>query len=56
MGSQDADLPVEVGAAAVVDIIKNADRSFNGKFQNIRVAGWENREGSNVYDGKAPPW
>jgi hypothetical protein len=45
-----------VGAKAVVDVILKADQSFNGVYQNIKVAGWENATGRNQYDGKSPPW
>ena len=56
LGSQYADLEVEVGVAATLKIILEADRSFNGKFQNIHVPGWENADGPNQYDGKEMPW
>ncbi|KAF9238165.1 hypothetical protein DTO027I6_7872 [Penicillium roqueforti] len=56
LGSKRADLPVEVGAEKVLDIIQKATPEQNGKFVNIHVPGWEKREGSNQYDGKEIPW
>ena len=56
MGSQNADLDVDVGAKAVLDILLNSTPELNGAFQNIRVPGWENVEGPNQYDGRAVPW
>jgi hypothetical protein len=56
MGSQDADLPVEVGARQTLDIIHRSTKEDNGKFWNIHVAGWETAPGPNQYDGKELPW
>lgn len=56
MGSQSADLDVDVGAKAILDITLNSKPEFNGTFQNIRVAGWEDKEGPNRYDGKQVGW
>jgi hypothetical protein len=56
MGSAAADLPVEVGAKAVIDIIMAADQDANGKFANIHVPGLECHPGFKQYDGKIPPW
>ncbi|KPI37268.1 C-factor [Cyphellophora attinorum] len=52
-----ADLEVSVGVKAVLDIVFGAGPEQNGKFLNIRVAGWEeNTKGPNKYDGKEIPW
>jgi hypothetical protein len=51
-----ADLSVEEGAKATLDRIMNAGKEENGKFLNIRVKGWEKKEGLNQYDGGNPPW
>lgn len=56
MGSQNADLDVEVGVKAVKDVILSAGREDNGMFLNIRVPGWEDAEGPNQYDGLVQPW
>ncbi|CAI7616739.1 unnamed protein product [Penicillium glandicola] len=56
LGSDRADLPVEIGAEKVLDIIKKATPEQNGKYVNIHVPGWETREGPNQYDGKEIPW
>ncbi|KAJ6138821.1 Short-chain dehydrogenase/reductase SDR [Penicillium samsonianum] len=56
LGSQRADLPVEVGAEKILDIIQKATPEQNGRFVNIHVPGWETREGPNQYDGKDIPW
>ncbi|QIW98339.1 hypothetical protein AMS68_003857 [Peltaster fructicola] len=55
LGSQNADLPVEVGVKSVLDIIHGSTTADNGKFRNIRVAGWENAK-PNWYDGAEVPW
>ncbi|KAJ6188089.1 hypothetical protein N7519_002997 [Penicillium mononematosum] len=56
LGSRRADLPVEVGAEKVLDIIQEVTPEQNGKLVNIHVPGWETREGPNQYDGKEIPW
>jgi hypothetical protein len=56
MGSAGADLPVEVGAKAVLEQVFSATQDDNGKFANIRVAGWEEKPRLSQYDGKGPPW
>ena len=56
MGSEKADLDVDVGAKAVLDVMTNSSAESNGKFLNIRVPGWENAERPNQYDGKGVPW
>ncbi|USW51637.1 Putative short-chain dehydrogenase/reductase SDR, NAD(P)-binding domain superfamily [Septoria linicola] len=56
MGTQDADLDVDVGVAGVLDWVFKAEPSLNGKFVNIKVPGWENAPGMNQYDGKEIPW
>lgn len=56
MGSDKADLDVEIGVKAVADLVNKADTSYNGKFYNIHVPGWEHNEGVNQYDGAEIPW
>ncbi|KAJ5960777.1 Short-chain dehydrogenase/reductase SDR [Penicillium vulpinum] len=56
LGTDRADLPVEIGAEKVLDIIQKATPEQNGKFLNIDVPGWHVREGPNQYDGKEVPW
>ncbi|KZF20174.1 short-chain dehydrogenase-like protein [Xylona heveae TC161] len=56
LGSSAADLPSDVGAKAVLDIVYSATPDKNGKFFNIRVPGWEKKEGLNQYDGAELPW
>ncbi|TVY14406.1 C-factor [Lachnellula arida] len=55
LGSQDADLDVEVGAKATLDKILGAGKEQNGQFLNIHVKGFE-KAGPNQYDGANPPW
>ncbi|THV47317.1 hypothetical protein BGAL_0319g00080 [Botrytis galanthina] len=56
LGGASADLDVETGAKAVVELIESNGKESNGKFLNIRVAGWEKNEGINQYDGGVLPW
>lgn len=56
MGSDKADLDVETGAKAVWDLVNKADMSYNGKFYNIHVPGWEHNKGVNQYNGQEIPW
>lgn len=56
LGSQNADLPVSVGAEQVIKITLSTDKSHSGRFRNILVPGYENVEGPNKYDGKDPVW
>ena len=50
LGGQDADLEASVGAKAALDVIYNSTTKDNGIFRNIFV------EGTQLYDGKNPPW
>lgn len=56
MGSQNADLEVETGVAAVIDLMLKSGPEKNGSFLNIHIPGWENAPGPNQYDGKELPW
>ncbi|OQV03721.1 hypothetical protein CLAIMM_08735 [Cladophialophora immunda] len=56
MGGDRADLPVEVGARATLDILFKSTREDNGKYKTIHVPGWENVDGPNVYDGREVAW
>ena len=52
----EADLSVQVGAGAVLEAVHGHGKEDNGKFLNIRVSGWEEKEGLNRYDGLDLPW
>ncbi|OJJ66187.1 hypothetical protein ASPBRDRAFT_138373 [Aspergillus brasiliensis CBS 101740] len=56
LGSENADLPVDVGVTSVLDILHGTGQEGNGRFFNIHVPGWENAPGLNQYDGKEVPW
>ncbi|MCJ1404072.1 hypothetical protein MMC11_007297 [Xylographa trunciseda] len=56
LGGDNADLPAETGAKAVLQTLHKAGKKDNGKFLNIHVPGWEKNEGLNQYDGLNPPW
>lgn len=55
-GGDMADLTAEQGALATLEIIDKPNAETNGHFTKVRVAGWENVPGPNVYDGKNAPW
>lgn len=54
MGSQDADLSVEVGVAAVKKLILESGKEQNGRFLNIEVPKTDKMVYD--YDGKDIPW
>ncbi len=56
MGSQAADLEVEVGVSAVIKLVLKSNSESNGKFLNIHIPGWEHNDGLNRYDGAEVPW
>ncbi|CAG8211135.1 unnamed protein product [Penicillium olsonii] len=56
LGSQNADLAVEEGANAVLNVLAKTGQEGNGNFYNVHVPGWENNPGMNQYDGKGLPW
>lgn len=56
LGGDDADLNAQTGAKAVLEAVQKYGKESNGKFFNILVAGWEQNEGLNQYDGAVPPW
>jgi hypothetical protein len=56
MGSQEADLPVHIGAKGVLAIIDETTTSYNGKFLTIEVPGWESKTNVNPYGGGRLPW
>ncbi|KAJ5485760.1 short chain oxidoreductase [Penicillium desertorum] len=56
LGTENADLPVDVGVSSVLDILYETGQDGNGRFFNIHVPGWENVTGLNQYDGKEIPW
>lgn len=55
MGSQGADLDVDVGVMEVVRLIQENGIESSGKLLNIHVPGWEDKY-PNYYDGKPVPW
>ncbi|KAG9785204.1 hypothetical protein ABEF93_007057 [Exophiala dermatitidis] len=56
LGSEAADLPVEVGVGAVLDIVEHAAKEQNGKFFDIHVPGdWRLGE-LQLYQGGEAPW
>ncbi|PYH97416.1 NAD(P)-binding protein [Aspergillus ellipticus CBS 707.79] len=55
MGGSDADLSVESGAEATLNVIIKTDKEGNGRFFNIYVPGWEMNSGLNQYDGAELP-
>ncbi|KAL8711807.1 MAG: hypothetical protein Q9220_003751 [cf. Caloplaca sp. 1 TL-2023] len=54
--SANADLLVEEGGKAVLEIVHRDGKESSGRFYNIRVSGWESNEGLNKYDGQSIPW
>jgi len=56
MGSAAADLPVEVGASAILDIALGVTKDDNGEFLDIRVPEWKNNGDPNNYAGGVLPW
>lgn len=56
MGSDAADLPVEVGVKAVLEIVDHATKEKNGKFFDIYVPGWSNEGEYQTYRGEEVPW
>ena len=57
MGSENADLPVEVGVKAVLERVGKLTQKDNGKFWDIEVKGWGNPSGGpNVYRGEELAW
>lgn len=57
MGSENADLPVEVGTKAVLERVSRLTQNDNGKFWDIEVKGWKNPSGGpNVYRGEELAW
>ncbi|KAM0263894.1 hypothetical protein ACHAQJ_000929 [Trichoderma viride] len=56
MGSENADLDLKTAVKGIFDLIDKADTSYNGKFYNIHVPGWEHNEGVNQYEGAEIPW
>ncbi|CRG88458.1 hypothetical protein PISL3812_05488 [Talaromyces islandicus] len=56
MGGEGADLPVDIGVRATLHIVHSKTKKDNGRFFNIKVAGWENKQGPNQYNGAELPW
>ncbi|KAI1176630.1 NAD(P)-binding protein [Nemania sp. FL0916] len=53
-GGDSADLTVEQGAKASLDIIFAPGQKYNGQMPKVLVKGWENK--SHRYDGTNLPW
>jgi hypothetical protein len=51
MGSQEADLPVEVGSKAIIELAHRVTKDDNRKFLDTHVLGWKNNRGPNDYAG-----
>ncbi|KAL6714732.1 hypothetical protein ACLMJK_008157 [Lecanora helva] len=56
LGSSYADLEVESGVRATLEVIFNASPASNGKFLNVHVPDWEEAEIAHRYDGDEIPW
>lgn len=56
IGTSYADLDVETGVRASLEIITQATPEMNGKFYNIHLPGWEVTNGPNSYPGGEVPW
>jgi hypothetical protein len=41
---------------AVIEVLDRDRSELNGKFVNIKVAGWENATGLHQYNGAEIPW
>ncbi|CAG8977781.1 hypothetical protein HYALB_00010866 [Hymenoscyphus albidus] len=54
-GGPYADLDAKTGAKAVIEVL-DRDTKLNGKFVNIKVAGWENASGLHQYNGADIEW
>ena len=56
MGGRVADLPVEMGAKALLDIVDNVTNADNGKFLDIHIQGWSTEGKVNHYLGGEIPF
>ncbi|KAK3385991.1 short-chain dehydrogenase-like protein [Podospora didyma] len=56
LGSDQADLTVDVAVKAVLAKIDTVDQDGNGKLHVVLVKGWEKAPGLNQYDGSVAPW
>lgn len=56
LGSSYADLEVERGVQATLQIILEANPDMNGKFLNIHIPGWEEAAVRSQYAGGEIPW
>ncbi|ELR04285.1 hypothetical protein VC83_08093 [Pseudogymnoascus destructans] len=55
-GGPYADLDAQTGGVAVIEVLDRDRSELNGKFVNIKVAGWENAAGLHQYNGAEIPW
>lgn len=55
-GGEYGDIDPETSVNAVLEIINKADKSMNGKFFNVKVAGFESAEPASRYDGAEVEW
>ncbi|KAK5454432.1 hypothetical protein LTS15_006432 [Exophiala xenobiotica] len=56
MGSENADLPVEVGCNAVLDIVDHLKPEDTGKLFEINVPQYGRLPSGNIYAGGEIPW
>ncbi len=56
LGSDIADLTVEEGSKATLEVVDAAGKDANGKAYNVLVKRWENNPGLNQYGGGVVPW
>lgn len=56
MGGANAHLSVERGAKAVLEAVHERGKEANGHFVDIRIDGWEDTMGMNLYSGADLPW
>ena len=56
LGTDQADLPVEVGASGVLEIADRLSKEDSGKFFDIYVPDWDKTSQFNRYEGGTLPW
>ncbi|KAL4985940.1 hypothetical protein BDW68DRAFT_189214 [Aspergillus falconensis] len=56
MGGENADLPVETSAEAVLKYVRQDGKESNGRYWDVHIPGWENAPEPNKYLGGDAPW
>ncbi len=56
MGTENADLELDVASEALLDRILQVSREDNGKFFDTYIQGWKSAMQLNSYDGKLVPY